>query len=203
MKIVAHNSGTGRATTILAFTIPEMVMAVATSLIVIGCMAASDLFGLRIMEKVNDKGSASAEARANILTLMNEVCSSKNALVGTGGLSFFTETGMDAPQKGAALQIYLTSDTNAFIRYYWDSTAKTLNRMTNGSATVSISSGITNYDLFSFEDWAGNVLSNTQNNCVVGLNLQYSQVQNANLQVGAGQFYTSYQVRSKIARRNY
>jgi hypothetical protein len=186
----------------MAFSLSEVMVAMTLLLIALGGAVASHLFGLGIMEKPSAKVGASAEARRNLSTLMSEVCSSQNAVVGNGTRNSFSEAGLDAPQKGTALQIYPSSDTNSFIRYFLDTAAKTLNRVTNGaSAAAVVASGISNSDLFTAEDFAGNVVSNNQNNCAIGLTLQFSQVQNANWPVGPNAFYTSYQVRTKIARR--
>jgi hypothetical protein len=185
-----------------AFTLPETVMAIALTVVVLGAAVASHLFGLRMIEMINDKASASAEARRNISTLMSEVCASKTVAVGSGNRTSFTEAGMDVPQKGTALQITPSTNTDAFIRYFLDTSAKALMRMTNGAATAQVvANAIKNTDLFTLEDLAGNVLTNNQNNCVVGLTLQFYQVQNVKLPVGATNQYTSYQVRSKMARR--
>jgi hypothetical protein len=179
------------------------MVATGILLIVFGGNVASHLFGMRIMEKTNARAGASTDARENIRTLMAEVCSAKNVAVGTGNQSAFTEFGMNVQQKGSALQVYPTANTNVFVRYYLDATAKTLNRMTNGGSGFVIASGIKNTDLFAAEDVLGNVVSNNQNNCVIGLNLQYQYLQYTNMSVGSNSFYTSYQVRTKIARRAF
>jgi hypothetical protein len=47
------------------------------------------------------------------------------------------------------------------------------------------------------------MVSNNQNNCALGLLLQFQQIQYTNLPVGSNNFYTSYQVRTRIARRAF
>lgn len=186
------------------FTLPEVMMAMGLLVIVLGGTVAGHLFGIRVMDRTNAKASASAEARRNLNALTEEICSAKNVVVGNGSQTSFSQAGMYVPQKGGALQIYPSTNTNVFIRYYLDSSAKTLTRMTNGASTgVIVANGIKNSDLFTAEDFAGNILSNNQNNCVIGLALQFCQVYSANQPVGTNDFYTSYQVRSKIARRPF
>lgn len=186
-----------------AFSLSEVMVATGILVIVFGGNVASHLFGMKIMEKINARAGASTEARENIRTLLAEVCSAKNVAVGTGSVSAFTELGMNVQQKGSALQIYPTTNTNVFVRYYLNSPAKTLNRMTNGGSAVVVAEGIKNIDLFTAEDVLGNVVSNNQNNSVIGLSLQFQQLQYTNLSVGTGSFYTSYQVRTKLARRSF
>ena len=185
------------------FTLPEVTMAMGLLVLLLGGAVASHIFGALLLEKNSAKATASAEARQNITTLMSEVCSAKNVLVGNGSSSSFSGAGADLPQQGNALQIYPSSDTNVFIRYFLDTTAMALTRMTNGGAAVTLASGISNSVLFTVEDLAGNVLTNNQNNSVIGLNLQFYQVQNANLLIGPTAEYSSYQVRSKFARRAF
>ena len=66
-----------------------------------------------------------------------------------------------------------------------------------------VAAGIKNTNLFTAEDAVGNVVSNNQNNCVIGLSLQFQQLQYTNLIVGSNNFYTSYQVQTKMARRAF
>jgi len=186
-----------------AFTLSEILIAIGLLLIVFGGSLASHLFGMKIMERASAKTAASEEARENINTLMAEICSAKNVAIGTGNQSAFTEFGINVQQKGSALQIYPTTNTNVFIRYFLNSSAKTLNRMTNGATGVAVASGIKNTDLFTAEDAVGNIVSNNQNNTAIGVNLQFQQVRYTNLPVGSNNYYTSYQVRTKLARRAF
>jgi len=187
----------------VAFTLSEIMVALGLLLIVFGGNVASHLFGMKIMEKTNAKAGASGEARENLTVLMAEICSAKSVAVGNGSQSWFSEISIDTAQKGAALQIYPTTNTNVFVRYYLDASAKTLNRMTNGGTGVAVATGIKNTDLFTAEDAVGSVVSNNQNNCVIGLSLQFQHLQHTNMPVGSNSFYTSYQVRTKIARRSF
>jgi hypothetical protein len=187
----------------MAFTLSEIVIAMGLVVIVFGGILASHLFGMKLMERSNAKAAASAEAWGNFNTLMAEICAAKSVAVGSGGQSSFSETAIDTAQKGPALQIYPTTDTNVFIRYYLSAAAKTLNRMTNGATPVVIASGIKNTEPFTAEDAIGNIVTNNQNNCAIGLALQFQQVQYTNLPVGTNSYYTSYQVRTKIARRPF
>ena len=186
-----------------AFTLSELMVAMGLLLIVFGGMVASHLFGMKIMEKISAKAGASAEARENLNILLAEVGSAKSVAVGSGSQSSFSESAIDTAQQGAALQIYPTTSTNLFIRYYLDTAAKTLNRMTNGGTGVEVATGIKNTVPFTAEDVVGNIVTNNQHNSVIGLSLQFQQLQYTNMPVGSNNFYTSYQIRTKIARRSF
>lgn len=187
-----------------AFALPEIMVAIGLLVILLGVTVATQLIGMRMLEKTDAKGSASTEARRNISRLLAEVCSAKNVLVGNGSETSFSEAGKDVPQQGVALQIYPSTDTNIFIRYFLNTVAKTLNRATNGgAASIVVASGIKNPILFTAENFAGNILTNTQNNSLIGVSLQFYQLQTAGLPVGPTNFYTSYQIQSKIAQRAF
>src|SRR5262245_23076753 len=184
------------------FSLPEALMVMALLSILLGGAVASHIFGLRLMEIIDAKGSASSEARRNTLALMQEICSARMVAVGDGTLNSFSEAGMDVPQRGSALQLYPSTDTNVFVRYFLDLVDRKLKRMTNGATiAVVVASGITNTEVFTAEDRAGNTLSNKQGNCAIGLTLHFCQMPRANVPVGPSQFFTSYQLRTKIAQR--
>lgn len=201
LQISVHGkeSGVGRYA---GFTLPEVMMASGLLVILLGATIGSHLFGMRIMERISAKSSASGDARKTIYTLHQEVSSAKNAAVGAGNASSFTAASMNSLQTGNALQIYPSTNTNVFIRYYLDTSTKTLWRRTESAGVgASVAGAIKNTNIFALEDYSGSVLSNSQSSAVVALDLQFSQVQNANFPVGPTNSYTGYQVRTKIARR--
>jgi hypothetical protein len=178
------------------------MMAMTILVLLLGGGAASHYFGMRLMEITSVKGSASEATQRSLSTLMADVSSAKMVAVGNGTLSSFTQAGVDAPQRGSALQIYPSTDTNVFVRYYRDSGDETLKRITNGATIAEVvAPGISNGELFTLEDFAGNILSNSQNNCAIGLVLQFDRVPGANVPVGPTRLYTSYQVRTRMSPR--
>jgi hypothetical protein len=185
-----------------AFTIPEISVAMTILMIALGGSLASHLFGIRMMGMSSAKADASAKARRNISTLISEIASARKVAVGSGDATGFSEAGMDTRQSGVSLQIWPSSDTNVFTRYFVETSTQNLKRLTNGAAPgVVIASGIKNSDAFTAEDFNSVVLSNIQNNCLIGLFLQFSQVESPSIPVGPQNHYTAYEVRTKIARR--
>ena len=94
-----------------------------------------------------------------------------------------------------------TTDTNTFVRYFRDTDQK-LKRIASGvaSATV-IASAISNQVVFTAEDFSGSVLTNNENNRVIGLALQFFQLEYPTVSIGPGSLYDFYQLRTKITRR--
>lgn len=107
-----------------------------------------------------------------------------------------------SPQQGNAIQIYPSTDTNSFIRYYWDSSDKRWKRTTNGSiAACVVANAIRNSILFSAEDHFGNVLATPQNNRVIGMTLEFFQIAYTVVNICPGGVYDYYRLHSRITRR--
>ncbi len=177
----------------IALTILTMVLAGIIS---------SHLFGVRMLEITKAKLGASDEARGAVSRLTSEIRSAKRIQIGTGDLSGFTEIGDGLPQQGTAIQIFASTNTNHYARYYWDASDKKLKRTSDGAAAVSIiAQSITNSQVFTSEDFAGNIITNNQNNRVVGLILQFYQIQYPIILIGPGNYYDFYQLRTRITRR--
>lgn len=184
------------------FTLIETMMTMAIFLLVISGILTSYMYGLRMFEYTKPKLSASDEARTAVSLLLNEIRAANIIRIGNGNLNSFTEVGSNASQAGSAIQIYPTSDTNSFVRYFWDSSVNQLKRATNGATKVSIlAQNVTNQFVFTAEDFLGNILTNNVNNRVIGVTLQFSQIQYPIMAVGPGNFYDFYQLRTKITRR--
>jgi len=110
--------------------------------------------------------------------MMGEIREAKILRIGSGNLTGFNEVGVNTQQIGSAIQIYPTLNTNTFVRYYWDSADKRLKRTVNGSSfTAIVANSITNQLVFTAEDSGGNILTNNENNRVIGLTLQFYQLE--------------------------
>ncbi|HTG42935.1 MAG TPA: hypothetical protein VK633_00265 [Verrucomicrobiae bacterium] len=185
-----------------AFTFTEMMVTMSILMMVLGGVLMAHLFGVRLFELTKAKLGANQEARKAIALLTDEIRTGKLVKIGAGNLSQFTEVAPETTQSGSAIQIYPTTDTNSFIRYFWDPASNQLRRTTNGATSISVvANSITNATVFSAEDFKGNILQNNQNNRVIALDLQFYQIQYPIVLIGPGQYYDFYQLRTKITRR--
>ena len=185
-----------------AFTLPEVMLAMSVCMLVMIGLITTHIFGWRMFEFLKPKVSANQAARLAVSMLTGEVRSANLVRVGRGDLTSFTEVAPGALQQGNALQVYPTGDTNSFVRYYWDQADQKLKRMTNGSACAqAIANCVTNQLVFTAEDFAGNILADNQNNRVIGVTLQFYQIEYPIQQIGPGEIYDSYQVHLKVTRR--
>lgn len=184
------------------WTLAETTITASLLILIMGGMLGVHLGGLRMYEITKAKLGASDDARRALNLLIIEVKEAKIIRVGNGSLASFTEVSANASQLGSALQIHATTNTNAFVRYFWNSGTLQLERTTNGSTAATIvAHAITNAVVFRAEDSRGNLLTNNQNNRVIALDLQFNQLINPQVAIGPGQLFDSYRIRSKITRR--
>ena len=185
-----------------AFTLAEIMVSMAILLIIVAIALSCQMYGLRMFEFVKPKLSASDDARKAVGRLIQEVRCANLIRVGNGSFTNFAEVPANFPQSGNAIQVYPTSDTNTWVRYYRDGGDQTLKSMTSGGTTpIALAYSISNQVVFTSEDFTGRVLTNNQNNRVIGLNLEFYQLQYPKTAVGPGNFYDYYRLRTKITRR--
>jgi prepilin-type N-terminal cleavage/methylation domain-containing protein len=191
-----------RRRTLRGFTLAELMVTMTIVLLVMGALLTAHFFGLRLFELTKAKLGASDEARAAISTLIQEIRSAKLLRIGDGSLATFSEVAVDSPQKGSAIQVYPSSNTNSFVRYFWDAADRKLKRTTNGATYVSVvANSISNQLIFTSEDYTGTILTNNENNRVIGLTLQFYQLQYPAVAIGPGNYFDYYQLSTKITRR--
>src|SRR2546427_12580229 len=103
-----------------AFTLAEIMTATAIfSLVIIGALY-SHIFGIKLANFTSTKLTASQNARKALGRVQDEIRSGKILYVGNGDFGSFTNTPANAQQKGNALQICPTANTNVYVRYYFD-----------------------------------------------------------------------------------
>ncbi len=184
------------------FTIPEIMMTMAVSVMVVGAVIACHLMGLRMFELTKSRLGATDDARRAVGTLMSEIRSAKIVRIGQGTKTTFTPVGVDLPQIGSAVQINPTTNTDVWIRYFWDSSDQRVKRVRSDHAAVTVvASGVSNQMVFSAENFRGEALTNNTKEFVVGLNLQFYQLQYPTVAIGPGQLFDRYQFQTRIALR--
>ena len=131
------------------------MVTMAILMVVLAGVLTSHLFGLRMFEITKAKLGASDQARMAIQRLIDEIRSAKTVRIGNGDLSSFSEIPDGSLQQGTAIQICATTNTNYFVRYFFDSNDRSLKRATNGAYTVmAVAQFITNTVIFTSENFA-------------------------------------------------
>lgn len=186
----------------VAFTLTEVMVTMALFSLVIAGTIGANLFGLRLFGITKAKLGASDEAREAVSKLVTEIRGAKIVRVGNGDLLGFTNLAMGEAQMGNALQIYPTTNTAEYIRYFWDADDRILKRTTDGLNTVVVvANHISNHVVFRAEDHRGVVLTNNQNNRVINLKLEFFQLQYPIVEIGPGNLFDYYKMETRITRR--
>lgn len=184
------------------FSLTELLVVSALSLLVGGMLLSALFFANRMWQITQSKVASADKTRQVIRLVTTHVHSGRIVRVGTGTFSTFAEAPLDTPQEGNAIQIQSSTDTNSFVRYYRDASDKKLKYMSNGSvAPVVIAKSVVNPVVFRMEDLAGNVLTARQNNSVIGLTLDFGEIDGVGIPIGPTQYYQSFRIATKIAQR--
>jgi len=175
-------------------------------MVVIGGMAVTYLFGMRVYEMVRPKLDAVAQARTILTAINYEIKSSTQIKIGAGTLTTFVDAANTNTQAGNSIQVYPDSDTNHFIRYFGDLSDRTLKKMvrqsSNNVVTTTVASAITNKTIFTALDATGKPLTNNQVNRVIAMTLQFYQQEypaGSQKSKNASDFY---QLTTRVTRRS-
>jgi prepilin-type N-terminal cleavage/methylation domain-containing protein len=196
-----------------AFTLVEMIVTVGVfSLVVMGVMYAQ-LFGLKVDQLTHSKLGASDQTRKSYDKFMLEIRSSKTCDVGNGTvrnddtLTNFTWINDGSGQQGNAIRLYLTTATNNYILYYFDTNHSQsgkltgeLRRMHSGVAgstlIVDFLQGTNMF--FRKEDHRGNLSYDQSYKGVISVLLEFYQYQYPITRVGNGYYYDYYRTTFKL-----
>ena len=200
--LLQPNFSTARLRSRQAFTLAEIQVSMAIIMLVIGGVISSHVFGLKLNEATRAKLSASDAARNALNKLGGDIRSAKTIEIGTGTYSAFSPISDGSSQRGSALRICPTTNTNSFVVYYLDTSDSKLKRAATTAVTpLVIAEFLTNTVVFSSENYNGTVLTDNQNNRVIGVNLVFYQIRYPITTIGVGGYFDYYQVSTKITRR--
>jgi prepilin-type N-terminal cleavage/methylation domain-containing protein len=185
-----------------AFTLPEIMVVMALFGMLVLAMVTCQIFGMRLERISETKLAATAAGRKALNQVRNEIRSGKMLEIGTGDAASFTPISDNASQVGNALQIYPTTNTSNFIRYYLDTGDNSLKRITSFDAQPEVLAGfITNQLVFRAENFQGDVLTNHQDNRVIRMTLEFYRWEYPIATVGNGGMYDYYRLQTRITRR--
>ncbi|HOX58654.1 MAG TPA: hypothetical protein P5205_20640 [Candidatus Paceibacterota bacterium] len=191
-----------RTTPRSAFTLAEIMTAMALfSLVTIG-VVYSQVFGMKMFNITSTRLSASDHSRKVLNLVRDEIRSGKLLYVGNGDSNGFTHIAPKQLHQGNALQIHPTTDTNVFIRYFLDTATQSLKRTTSAGGQVQVLAPyLTNQIAFVAEDFAGSILTNDQNNRVIKMILDFYQWEFPVARAGNGAFFDYYHLQTRVTRR--
>jgi type II secretory pathway component PulJ len=189
------------------FTLTELMIACSLLVMVFGAVIMVNLWGLAMTQRSSIWLLASDDARHTMGMLHEDVRTALTLYVGSGNLSGFTNAGPTNIQAGNAMKLYLSTNTNSWVLYYYDINAGTLYR-TNWDGTsvgdyrIVSANPITNDNyIFTMQDYLGNVLSNSTPYPVIAVYLSFTKLQNPQILIQPGSPVDFYQINMKIAPR--
>jgi type II secretory pathway pseudopilin PulG len=186
----------------MGFTLAEILVSMSIFLLIMAMIIATQVYGFRMFSLTRPKLSASDDARKTVGRLTDEIRSAHIVRVGLGDAKTFKQITPGLKQFGNSLLIHPTTNTNTYIRYYWDKNALAVQRITDGSAKVwTIAKAVSNEWIFTAEDYLGNPLTNNANNRVIAVKLDFFETQYPRKTVGSGGFYEYYTIQTKVTRR--
>jgi hypothetical protein len=181
------------------FTLSEAMVASAIfSMVVIGFVYCQ-MFGLRQDQLVNSKIGATELARMSFNELANHIRSAKMWDIGNGNLSAFTPVSLGSNQIGNALKLHMTTDTNRYYLYYFDTNACKLYRGHSGSTNKQCLAGyLTNTMYFQAKSFQGSNQTDLTHKGVINVVMQFCQYQYPITKIGPGYYYDYYKMELRV-----
>jgi hypothetical protein len=217
MKIsLSHTEAAGRRT---GFTAVEMLVVMATLVLLSGSMIMCNLYGVSMAVRQQIWLSASDDAAQALGKIYTDIRSGASNYVGNGNLSGFTNAGTNGWQQGNALMIYQCNTngvTNgAWIMYYYDPASSNLYR-TNWTGSNSgdfqlvtaneiMTNNIYNSNIFSaYQVYNGVWVPETNGvgTPLLQICLAFTKLQNPQVDITPGGTVDFYQIVTMIASRN-
>ncbi|HWD20951.1 MAG TPA: hypothetical protein VHB20_16915 [Verrucomicrobiae bacterium] len=204
MKIVFRPASLRRR----AFTLAEVLIVSGLAVLVGAAMILCNMFGASMAIRQQIWMDATGDSARTVGTIMNDIRSAQIVVVGNYVNNTFVPVPSNTNQWGDACRAYFSNQTNTppWVDYYYSNT--NLYRTNyNGPGVAGSASKVTanpctnDARIFTFEDYQGNRLTNTQTIAVVDVYLSYLKFQNPEVLIAPGNIVDLYQIRTKIVPR--
>ncbi len=181
-----------------------LLISASILVVVVGGVIATQIFGLKTFQIVSARQGVGPTTQIALRQIGAEIRGAKSVLLGNGTVTTFTQLTTTALQQANSLEIHTTGDASVYIRYYTDSKDNTLKRIESGRTLPTVvASYLKSLTVFTAEDSQGNVLSEYRNNQVLGISLDFTQLEGCTTKVGTGNQFVSFPYRAKISYRNW
>ena len=165
-----------RARSVLAFTLPELMVSMTIFLILVGGVVAANVYGLKMYQITATKLNATESVRKAVGKMADEIKSCRTTWVGNMGTNGVFTAKLDGEvQSGGGLLVRSTTNNTVYSIYFLNTTDKTFRRTTSAGVTTMLARQVTNTTLFTVQDYLGNVLTNNANNRVIHFAIQLFQ----------------------------
>ena len=160
------------------FTLPEILIAMTVFLLMVGGIIAANLFGLRMFQITETKLNVTKWSRDTVGKITEEIHACNDVQVGNVTNGVFEGLLDGETQQGTGLLIYPTAGTTNFTIYFVNTSDETFVQTVatpSGTNNIILADSVTNTIAFRAQDFSGNVLTNSQNNRVIHLTLEFYQ----------------------------
>ena len=191
-----------RARSVAGFTLLEILMATAIFGLVIGGMIYSHVIGGRLYQLTLAKLGGTDEARRALGWIEMDVRAARLLDIGSGSAASFAPALSGAVQRGNALQLSFTTNSASYVRYFVDAPTGTLYRQLSSEARPrALAQHLTDPQIFLGEDYVATPQTGENDATVVRVLLTFSQLTYPRVNVGATNFFESFQIQTRITRR--
>jgi hypothetical protein len=161
-----------------AFTLPEVIISAALFVLLVGGVVTSNLFGMRMFQIADARLRAKDGVRKAVGSMAEDIRKCRNTWVGDVTNGTFVACMDNQAQMGSALLVQQTTNTTNCIVYFLEPSDHSFRRTTVSPAVTRIlAQTVTNTVIFRAQDCFGNILTNSQNNRVVHVTLDFFQAQ--------------------------
>jgi hypothetical protein len=194
-----QDGSTRRARAQAGLTLSETMVATAVfGLTVIGFVYCQ-MFGMCQDQLVNSKIGASEQARLSFNDLAKDIRAAKIWQIGNGNLTSFTGIPQGTSQRGNALKLSLTTDTNNYYVYYFDTnTCKLFRGHTGTTAETCLAKYLTNTMYFQAQNYRGDNQTDLTHKGVINVVMQFCQYQYPITKIGPGYYYDYYRMELRL-----
>ncbi|MFO1475704.1 MAG: type II secretion system protein [Verrucomicrobiota bacterium] len=197
MRFSGANNGSRRSPRRAGFSLPELLVTVTIFSMVLAAILVAQVFGLKMSKVTEAKLAASGGARVALGKMADEIRTCTGAWVGNVATNGVFEELLDGvPQVGGALLVQPSTNAADFIIYFVNGSDSSFRRTTSAAGTTTVlARSVTNSAVFRAQDFRGNTLTNSQNNRVFHVDLEFYQAQ-ASLPVSS-----RYKLETSVTRR--
>ena len=157
------------------FTLPEVLIALTIFMFLIAGIVFAHLYGLKMFTLNNTKLTVAQWSRETIEKMTDEVHAGNSVQVGNLTNGNFVGFLPGETQQGNCLNIQPTTNLASQIYYFVNASNQTFQKIDPPGNYVVLAYSVTNALPFSAQDFSGRVLTNSQNNQVIHLTLEFYQ----------------------------
>lgn len=157
----------------LAFTLTEMMVALAVFSLVVIAMVSLQIFGFKMSALTSNKLKSTAASLKVLDQIRDQVLEAYYASVGNGNGTSFTATGT----TGNALQIYPGADMNTYLRFYLMPDHDALYELNSANGQVTLlATNIVNAKPFAAVNFQGKISSSSQEHYGIQMTLDFARL---------------------------